>query len=98
MPTYRVYTLDEDGCKQHTDFKTAAAMAEAFEQIGLEQDSYAIRLHGEPMLRGFIGPMSEGKSIVKYEEPKIFVVETDEWAKAKRPKAEPALAAVAAAE
>ena len=84
MPTYRVYNYDDDGQPQQADFKTAAALVEAYEQIGLEQDSYAIKLHGEPMLRGLIGPMSEGKTIVKYEDPKLFVIETEVWAKQKK--------------
>ncbi len=88
MANYRVFTFDENGDRRLEEFKTVTALTEAYEQIGLEQDSYSIRLHGEPMLRGLIGPMSDGKTGIKYEQPKVFVAETEEWAKPKRGKAE----------
>lgn len=88
MPTYRVYDFDDRGEKRHRDYKTVKALLEDFEQVGVEEDSYALRLHGEPILKGFIGPMADGKTIVKYESPQFFVQETEIWAKQRRPKPE----------
>jgi hypothetical protein len=85
MPTYRVYFLDSAGVKQKKEYKSAQQLLEEYEQVGVEEDSYTLRLHGEPVLKGLIGPMSDGKSIVKYETPQVFVHETEEWAKQKRP-------------
>ena len=85
MPTYRVYFLDDQGTVQHTDYKTLQALLESHEQIGVEEDSYALRLHGEPVLRGLIGPMTDGKTVIKYESPQVFVRETEEWSKQRRP-------------
>jgi hypothetical protein len=88
MPTYRVYYLDSAGVKQKKEYKTAELLLEEYEQVGVEEDSYTLRLHGEPVLKGLIGPMSDGKSIIKYETPQVFVQETEEWAKQKRPSEE----------
>jgi hypothetical protein len=85
MATYRVVFLDDDGVRCERDFKSAEELVAEYEQIGIEEDSYALRLHGEPQLKGLIGPLSEGKSIIRYETPAVFVTETEEWAKQKRP-------------
>ena len=85
MATYRVVFLDDEGVRQQKDFKNAEELLAEYEQIGIEEDSYALRLHGEPQLRGMIGPLSDGKSVIRYETPAVFVTETEEWAKQKRP-------------
>jgi len=33
-----------------------------------------------PVFRGLIGPMPEGKNIVRYETPEVFELMTKEWA------------------
>jgi hypothetical protein len=88
MPTYRVYYLDKDGIKRQKDYKNQEALTAEYEQVGVEEDSYTIRLHGEPLLRGLIGPLSEGKTIVKYETKEVFIRETEEWSKMRRPAKE----------
>ena len=35
------------------------------------------------MFRGLIGPMPEGKNIVRYETPEVFETLTKEWGNAK---------------
>ena len=38
---------------------------------------------GLPVFRGLIGPMPEGKNIVRYESPEVFETLTKEWSTAK---------------
>lgn len=81
MPTYRVVSRDKTGKMEQKDFKDVKSLLEDYEQIGVEEDSYTIRLHGEPLLKGLIGPMSQGKSIIRYETPEAFVALTEQWSK-----------------
>ena len=37
------------------------------------------RLRGMPVFRGLIGPMPEGKDVVRYESPEVFETLTKEW-------------------
>lgn len=84
MPTYRVVTMLESGKIEHKDYKDASEILDRFEQIGVEEDSYTMRLHGEPVFKGLIGPMSDGKTIVRYETPDAFAVLTEQWSKSIR--------------
>lgn len=84
MPMYRVVFLDESGQPAQKDFKNVASLLAEYEQVGIENDSYTMRLHGEPTLRGLIGPMSDGKTIVRYETPQAFTILTEEWSKQRR--------------
>ena len=81
MPTYRVMFRGENREIIHRDYPDVHALLLDYEQTGIEEDSYTIRLHGEPVLRGLIGPMSHGKSTVRYETADAFTVLTDEWSK-----------------
>lgn len=80
MRIYRVVTK-KDGKLEKQDFKDLASLGRAYEQVGVEEDSYSIRLHGEPVFKGLIGPMSEGKSVIRYETPEVFAEQTEEWSK-----------------
>ena len=40
-----------------------------------------------PVFRGLIGPMPEGKGIVRYESPEVFETLTKEWSETATPKA-----------
>lgn len=84
MPTYRVVFKNSQGAIEHVDFPNVQGLLERYEQVGVEEDSYTIRLHGEPVLKGLIGPMSEGKDTVRYETPQVFVVMTEQWAKERK--------------
>ena len=80
MPTYRVWADTPDSGAEPREFKTLDALLESFDQIGIEEDSYAMHLHGEPLLKGLIGPMSDSKTVVRYETPEVYVQETEKWA------------------
>jgi hypothetical protein len=38
-----------------------------------------LSLRGMPVFRGLIGPMPEGKTVVRYESPEVFESLTKEW-------------------
>lgn len=78
---YRVITLDETGKLRQTDYPSLASLLDVYEQTGVEEDSYTMRLRGEPVLRGMVGPLSDGKTIVRYESAAAYVILTREWAK-----------------
>ena len=40
---------------------------------------------GMPVFRGLIGPMPEGKTVIRYESPEVFESLTKEWSSARRP-------------
>jgi len=40
-------------------------------------------LRGQPVFQGLIGPMPEGKNIIRYESPEVFETLTKEWSTAK---------------
>ncbi|QDU63120.1 hypothetical protein Pan216_39950 [Planctomycetes bacterium Pan216] len=84
MSTYRVYSRDTIGDIVMADFKTLKELLDVYEQVGVEEESYTMRLHGEPILDGLVGPMSEGKTIVRYETPEVFISMTEQWASERR--------------
>lgn len=81
MSTYRVAYRAKNGKIEFNDYQDLESLLQAHEQIGVEEDSYTMRLHGEPVLRGLIGPISEGKSIIRYETPEVFATLTEDWSK-----------------
>ena len=48
-------------------------------QIGVDDCSTDLDLRGMPVFRGLIGPMAEGKNVVRYESPDVFEALTKEW-------------------
>lgn len=84
MPVYRVVFKNKQGVITHCDYPDVKSLLKDYEQVGVEEDSYTIRLHGEPVLKGLIGPMSEGKEIVRYETPPVFAILTEQWAKERK--------------
>jgi hypothetical protein len=86
MPVYRVVTMTKAGKFVEQDFQETAELANQFEQIGVEEDSYTLRLHGEPVFRGLIGPISDGPAVVRYEVPEAYAALTEIWAKTRRPR------------
>ena len=86
IPTYRIVSVDEAGKFHEKDFPDATDVSRHFEQIGVEEDSYSLRLHGQPVFRGLVGPISDGPSVVRYETPEAFAVMTEIWAKTRRPR------------
>ena len=67
-------------------------------QIGVDDCSTDLSLRGKPVFRGLIGPMPEGKNVVRYETPEVFEALTKEWSNAKTPKRRRRTAAQKAAE
>lgn len=81
--TYRVVTRAADGKLRIKDYPTNEALLRSHEQIGIDDCSTDLGLRGQPVFRGLIGPMPEGKSIIRYESPEVFESLTKEWGSAK---------------
>lgn len=84
--TYRIVTRGSDGSMRIRDFPDPDAILNMHSQIGVDDSSADLDLRGMPVFRGLIGPLPEGKNIVRYETPEVFETMTKEWgaAKAKR--------------
>ncbi|MFN7890475.1 MAG: hypothetical protein ACK5OC_09315 [Pirellula sp.] len=77
---FRVVTRAEDGSLKIRDFHSAELIFRTHTQIGIDDSSTDLDLRGMPVFRGLIGPMPEGKNIVRYETPEVFELMTKEWA------------------
>ena len=77
--TYRVVARGADGSLQIRDYPTIEPLTNYHEQIGTDDCSTDLALRGMPIFRGLIGPMPEGKNIVRYETPEVFEMLTKEW-------------------
>ena len=77
--TFRVVTRGKDG-KIHTrDYPNCDPIMKVHSQVGVDDCSTDLGLRGMPVFRGLIGPIPEGKSIVRYESPEVFETLTKEW-------------------
>lgn len=81
--TYRIVTRASDGTMKTRDFDSDEPIQKMHMQIGIDDCSTDLSLRGEPVFRGLIGPMPDGKGIVRYESPDIFETLTKEWVNAK---------------
>ncbi len=81
--TVRVVTRGGDGMLRIRDFPTTESLLETHTQIGIDDCSTDLGLRGLPVFRGLIGPMPEGKNVVRYESPEVFETLTKEWSSAK---------------
>ena len=81
--TYRLVTRGADGSLRIKDYPSQDAILEMHTQIGVDDCSTDLGLRGMPIFRGLIGPMPEGKSIIRYESPEVFETLTKEWIAAK---------------
>ena len=81
--TFRIVTRASDGTFRIRDFPTAEPIYEMHSQIGVDDSSADLDLRGMPVFRGLIGPIPEGKNIVRYESPEVFEAVTKEWSQAK---------------
>lgn len=84
MPTYRIVSMSKQGKFVERDYDNAGEVYQNFQQIGIEEDSYSLRLHGQPTFKGLIGPLSDGPAVVRYETPDAFAAMTEIWAKQRR--------------
>ncbi|MCM2371396.1 hypothetical protein [Aporhodopirellula aestuarii] len=77
--TYRVVARGSDGSLQIRDYPSIDPLLDSHEQIGIDDCSTDLALRGMPVFRGLIGPMPEGKNVVRYETPEVFEMLTKEW-------------------
>jgi hypothetical protein len=80
---YRVVTRGADGKLRIKDFPKADALFKLHSQIGIDDCSTDLELRGQPVFRGLIGPMPEGRNVVRYESPEVFESLTKEWSNLK---------------
>ncbi|MFG0267190.1 MAG: hypothetical protein ACF8AM_18880 [Rhodopirellula sp. JB055] len=77
--TFRVVARGSDGSLQIRDYVSLDPLTDHHEQVGIDDCSTDLALRGMPVFRGLIGPMPEGKNIVRYETPEVFEMLTKEW-------------------
>ena len=76
---YRVVTRGTDGDIKISDYQEAGPILKMHSQMGVDDCSTDLELRGLPVFRGLVGPMSEGKNVVRYESPEVFESLTKEW-------------------
>ena len=81
--TFRIVTRGSDGSLLIRDYPNSDPLLQIHLQIGTDDCSTDLELRGMPIFRGLIGPMPEGKNIVRYESPEVFETLTKEWGAAK---------------
>jgi hypothetical protein len=79
----RVVTRAADGTIRIKDYAKEESVRKLHTQIGIDDCSTDLALRGLPVFRGLIGPMPEGKNIVRHESPDVFETLTKEWSTAK---------------
>ncbi len=77
--TYRIVTRGKNGELRARDDEHQDAVLRMHTQIGIDDCSTDLTLRGMPVFRGLIGPMPEGKGVVRYETPEVFESLTKEW-------------------
>lgn len=81
--TFRVVTRGTDGSIRVRDYSSSEPLIRNHMQIGVDDCSTDLEIRGLPVFRGLIGPIPEGKNIVRYESPDVFETLTKEWVAAK---------------
>ena len=81
--TYRIVTRGTDGELRVKEYDKQESLLKLHTQIGIDDCSTNLQLRGEPVFRGLIGPIPDGKSVVRYETPEVFETLTKEWSVAK---------------
>ena len=84
--TIRVVTRGTDGKIRIKDYAKPDALLKMHTQIGIDDCSTDLGLRGMPVFQGLIGPIPEGKNIIRYESPDVFETLTKEWSTAKTPR------------
>jgi len=80
---YRIVTRGSDGKLRIRDFEKPEQLHRMHTQVGIDDCSTDLGLRGQPVFSGLIGPMPEGKNIVRYESPDVFESLTKEWSQTK---------------
>ena len=78
--TFRVVTRSNDGELRIRDFAHQDDLLEMHCRVGIDDCSTDLELRGMPVFRGLVGPMPEGKTVVRYEATDVFEELTKEWA------------------
>lgn len=81
--TFRVVTRGTDGEIRIRDYDSQEALLRRHSQVGVDDCSTDLDLRGLPVFRGLIGPMPEGKNVIRYESPEVFETLTKDWSAAK---------------
>ena len=82
--TFRIVTRGSDGSLRIRDFGTSEPLFNLHTQVGIDDCSTDLDLRGLPVFKGLVGPMPEGKNVVRYESPEVFETLTKEWGNTKR--------------
>ena len=82
----RVVTRGTDGKLRVKEYNKPESLLKMHTQVGIDDCSTDLGLRGLPVFRGLIGPMPEGKNVVRYESPEVFETLTKEWSTAKSPR------------
>lgn len=77
--TYRVVARAADGSLSIRDYQSLDPLHHAYNQIGVDDCSTDLGLRGMPVFRGLVGPIPDGKNIVRYETAEVFEMLTKEW-------------------
>ena len=78
--TWRVVTRAADGELIIRDFDSPEQILRTHLQVGTDDCSTDLALRGAPIFRSLVGPMPEGRNVVRYESPEVFECLTKEWA------------------
>lgn len=84
--TFRIVTRGTDGMLHIRDYNRQDSLLRVHTQTGVDDCSTDLDLRGLPVLRGLIGPMPEGKNVIRYESPEVFETLTKEWGVTKAPR------------
>ncbi len=80
---FRIVTRGPNGELRIRDYPTQEPLLKMHTQVGVDDCSTDLELRGMPVFRGLIGPMPEGRNIIRYEAPDVFESLTKEWSAAK---------------
>jgi hypothetical protein len=80
---FRVVTRGANGQIRIKDYVQRDSLEKLHTQIGVDDCSTDLSLRGMPVFQGLIGPIPEGKDVVRYESPEVFETLTKEWSVAK---------------
>ena len=81
--TIRIVTRGTCGEIRSKDYMHPESVLKMHTQIGVDDCSTDLGLRGMPVFRGLIGPMPDGKGVIRYESPEVFETLTKEWSSAK---------------
>jgi len=84
--TWRLVTRDAAGELVIHDFDSPEGILRTHLQVGADDCSTDLGLRGAPVFRTLVGPMPEGRNIVRYETPEVFEDLTKEWATPRSPR------------